>query len=590
MKKVITLVLTLCLLASVISVCFTTTVSAANMTDVSFGIHSGTGAADSNIVADPAVEGGKAFYVSAGGTRPNLKLTWTGSKYAITLTTGTTYTVKFDYYLTAFNNGDFSLYYGASATASGQRAAVTNVTSSGFSGAFVGDGKWHTAAYTFTANVPTGGGVTLENLFLTYMNLTGYIKNIVVVTEGTDAGAYSTTVSTGNPNGYNFINRPSGAFNNYGGSTSAYSSVTTADGDLVIVAGSDTNKAPTHKNSVGWYSNYTPVVWCNNSTSTVQDIAANTTYIVTVRYKVSDNTGTATVGIGTCNANDKTTLAPVTGSGSHQAYCWNLETVTGNTDDWQTISARINVQAATYLKLLIAGPSGAKFTIDTYDITTVNVTLANAATVYYNDNGVESMKAVYAGTSHTVFGQDTEKEFLGWYSDPEFTTPSTVAVDGETVYARYVGDATAYELVNQGSIRAEDANATPYVSAGLRFKGRVTEDFRASATEIGFYAVPTAALNGASVADYLAADGSMAISTKVKADDLEEEIVYEVSTDNYGTKFYDYQLIITGLTRKGETASLLGTEITCVMYMITNGQTVYSNAISYSYNQVAGIQ
>ena len=81
-----------------------------------------------------------------------------------------------------------------------------------------------------------------------------------------------------------------------------------------------------------------------------------------------------------------------------------------------------------------------------------------------------------------------------------------------------------------------------------------------------------------------------AVSAKVKAEDIEEEIVYEVSTDNYGTKFYDYQMIITGLTRKGETASLLGTEITCVMYMITNGQTVYSNAISYSYNQVAGIQ
>ncbi len=585
MKKVITLVLTICLIASVVSVCLTSTASAANMTDFSFGIHSGTGAADSNIVDDPVVEGGKAFAVSAGDTRPNLKLTWTGNKYAITLTTGTTYTVKFDYYLTTFNSGDFTLYYGASATTAGQRVAVSDVASSGFSSAFAGDGKWHTAAYTFTANVPTGGGATLENLFLTYMNLTGYIKNIVVVIEGTDAGTYSTTVSTGNPNGYNFINRPSGAFNNYGGSTSAYSSVTAVDGDLVIVSGDGTNKAPEYKNSAGWYSNYTPVVWCNNATSTVQDIAADMTYVVTLRYKVSDNSGTATIGIGTSNE-DKASLAPITGSGSHRSYCWNFATVTGNTDGWQTLTAKINVPAATYLKLLIAGPSGAKFTIDTYDITTVDVTLANAAVVYYNDNGVESMKAVYAGTSHTVVGQDTEREFLGWYADPEFTTPSNAAVDGQTVYARYEGDAVAYELVNEGSIRPEDVNADPYVSAGIRFKGRVSESFRASATEIGFYAVPTAALGDMDIADYVATADNVAISAKVKADDM-DEILYAEGTDNYGRKTYDYQLIITGLTRKGVAQNLLDTDITCVMYAVVDGETVFTNTIAYCYNDIA---
>ncbi len=145
------------------------------------------------------------------------------------------------------------------------------------------------------------------------------------------------------------------------------------------------------------------------------------------------------------------------------------------------------------------------------------------------------------------------------------------------------------DLVAEGSIRGEgtDEQTGEYVSAGIRFKGRVSGDFRESASEIGFYAVPTAALNGASIEDYLAsANTSMALSAKVKADGM-EEVVYQVSTDNYGRKSYDYQLIITGLTREGVQVNLLDTEITCVMYAVVNDQTVYTNTQAYCYNDVA---
>ena len=60
-----------------------------------------------------------------------------------------------------------------------------------------------------------------------------------------------------------------------------------------------------------------------------------------------------------------------------------------------------------------------------------------------------------------------------------------------------------------------------------------------------------------------------------------EDIVYAEGDD-----YYDYQIIITGLTRKGVQTNLLDTEITAVLYAVVDGTTVYSNSLAYSYNDV----
>ena len=78
---------------------------------------------------------------------------------------------------------------------------------------------------------------------------------------------------------------------------------------------------------------------------------------------------------------------------------------------------------------------------------------------------------------------------------------------------------------------------------------------------------------------------NVAISGKVMAEGM-NEIIYEVATDSTG-KYYDYQLIITGLTRENVQQNLLDTEITCAMYAVVNGQKVYTNVKAYSYNDVA---
>lgn len=141
------------------------------------------------------------------------------------------------------------------------------------------------------------------------------------------------------------------------------------------------------------------------------------------------------------------------------------------------------------------------------------------------------------------------------------------------------------QMKREGSTRQQEYKDGKYVSAGIRFKGSVSESFRESATEIGFIAAPTAALNGMTMAEYFATPNNTAVSAKVKADGM-NEILYEKTTDKYGRTCYDYQLIITGLTREGVESNLLDTDITCVMYAVVDGVTVYTEAFNYCYNDV----
>ena len=63
------------------------------------------------------------------------------------------------------------------------------------------------------------------------------------------------------------------------------------------------------------------------------------------------------------------------------------------------------------------------------------------------------------------------------------------------------------------------------------------------------------------------------------------EILYDVITNGQTTN-YDYQLIITGLTKEGRTANLLNTKITVTMYAVIDGQTLFGDTKSFSYNDV----
>ncbi len=157
-------------------------------------------------------------------------------------------------------------------------------------------------------------------------------------------------------------------------------------------------------------------------------------------------------------------------------------------------------------------------------------------------------------------------------------------IDNVVITKTKIAETEDIAMQQVSSIRSEQAATPekPYVSAGIRFKSRVTAEFRTNASELGFIAVPNDALGGGDIADY---KGNLAVTAKVKADGM-DEIVYEVGTDAYGEKYYDYQLILTGLTREGVSSNLLDTKITVAMYAVVDGKTVYTESVSYSYNDV----
>ncbi len=170
-------------------------------------------------------------------------------------------------------------------------------------------------------------------------------------------------------------------------------------------------------------------------------------------------------------------------------------------------------------------------------------------------------------------------------ADTTYTITATDISGNKTEHTIYM-KRTCLEMVRVGSIRTEKHQNGKYVSAGVRYKGRVYEDYRETADELGFVAVPTAVLNGKNVAEYMQQPDNEVVTAKVKSNGM-SEIVYAVGTDSDGNKYYDYQFILTGLTREGKTINLLDTELTVAMYSVINGQTVYGETIAYSYNDVA---
>ncbi len=148
-----------------------------------------------------------------------------------------------------------------------------------------------------------------------------------------------------------------------------------------------------------------------------------------------------------------------------------------------------------------------------------------------------------------------------------------------------VEEQTSEEMLNMGSIRKEKVTEDAYTSAGIRFRARVSDATRDAASEIGFVAVPTAYLGEASIADYVATEGNKAVIAKVKSAD--KEIVYDIDNDFYQRGYVDYQMIMTGLTRNDTDKNLLGTKMTVALYVTIDGVTTYTDALSFSYNDIA---
>ncbi len=124
------------------------------------------------------------------------------------------------------------------------------------------------------------------------------------------------------------------------------------------------------------------------------------------------------------------------------------------------------------------------------------------------------------------------------------------------------------------SIRFENKDADPYVSAGIRFRGTLSADQMADATEIGFVAAPYNAVASNAEWYMFNADGTLktAIAKSVSCYDSAsgKDVVY--SEDN-GNK--SYQLVLTNLSNASG-STYYDLEIAAVMYVKTaEGYTYY---------------
>lgn len=123
------------------------------------------------------------------------------------------------------------------------------------------------------------------------------------------------------------------------------------------------------------------------------------------------------------------------------------------------------------------------------------------------------------------------------------------------------------------SIRRPSGEGEEYQSAGLRFRGRVTDSDKLISA--GFVIIPTALVNG---------DITVNTTNAIVCETGIDEIVYY-----YGADYRDFQVKLTGLSSVDGSKNLTDTAMTCVMFVrLDDGSIVYSDASSVAYSDIAG--
>lgn len=228
-----------------------------------------------------------------------------------------------------------------------------------------------------------------------------------------------------------------------------------------------------------------------------------------------------------------------------------------------------------YIQFAITVPVGESITnvvwLYGFEITTTSegsaadyITFVDGEDVYYTSVGaIDTLPKGQAA--------DDDNEFLGWFDGDDKLVTSVPTSAGTVLTAKY---GVAGKGTVAASIRKVGGSGVDYISAGIRFRGRLSNDIVNAASEVGFVLVP----NGQPV------NSSMAIKAVNK--DATKHIVYDVIYDGYT----DYQVILTGLTREGSTASLCAMKIDVYFYYVLDGVTYYEgNVVTKSYDDIVAM-
>ncbi len=453
-KRIVGLLLAVMLIFSVCTVAFAE--ESTELTANDLGVTAGNNIA---LYDDPVVAGEKVFRLNTTSSRPNFELADTvDNTKPFEPVAGKHYTVKFDYYLEANTNAlDFTLYYGAISAYSGNydKKSITGKMS-GISTNFIGDGKWHTGAISFTAAEVKGkvNGVAdqvLPYLYLTYYAgegkvMDGYLKNITIIEDDAEVDFSNNTYDLG----YYFDENGDLKENLTYTRNTEFIPLTTTNiskndaGEYVVTPSSDTFEVTTNNRKIAAYE----YLSLPSSTGALAGSfggfgAWNTVFVV--KYKVTKIGDSGFAGLGVGRASDT----------SANTCLYNSVQHTSTTSEWKYYLAAIQGEASSVnkLRLVVAG-IGSEIVIDTVQVAIAGYIHGDPKTGYntgitcYNDNGALKVYAQYDGTSliyapeNGYMGEESDT----WCSDQALTTPvETTPVDNTTLST--VGTKTAVKMV-----------------------------------------------------------------------------------------------------------------------------------------------
>ena len=441
LKKVVSLLLSVLMLASVCVCAFAeTTGNATTYNDL--GVTDGS---NKKVYDDPTGTGDKVLRLDVSNNRPNFELADpTDKSTAFKPVAGTIYTIKFDYYVDQAELGaNFTLHYGAqSLHAEGYSKVSFTSTNIGILGAGEYDGKWHTALMTFKAEAKTGnvGGVAnqpLEKLYLTTYysgNVKVYFKNIEINTEtGTDTVLYKNAT-------YDLKNyfKADGKANTamFDGYIASKMTASTYDFEkgYAVIRPENNGYAPV---GPGGSTRYFKVA-SGTSSSDAAKAVAGYNYAVVVKYKILKATTTGdktTVGIGISTQNN------FNGWTNTDVYA-NVGQRDVADDDWRYLYATFRPTHDGYICIPVTG-TDAEIAIEYVQIAEAHTD--NAFINFFNDNGAGiSVEAGYKGCDITTVGANEYnlklgEKFMGLYDNAHCTgvPVTTFSTNGVFLYAKY---------------------------------------------------------------------------------------------------------------------------------------------------------
>lgn len=571
-KKVVSVLLSVLMLVSFCTVAFAETTEAPKPQD--FGLYSGSGIG--SYVDDPTGSGETVIKGKMGNGRYNLRIADPADlSKPFVVEAGKYYTITFDYLVNSTTSGNigFDPYYGLkdsgnAADGTAGRKAVEDVATSGLSKKFVGDGKWHTAAVSFLAAPPEiykndALAETLNNIYITYydtVGIDGYFKNFTIVEETDATGLYS-EYTTDMKAHLSCITSTT-----YGSSMAAAAAEGT--GNLIL---SGANATAFSKGSDAWVRHRAII----NSGKTRYIIYPNVSYTMTLKYRVVNNAGWISVGLGYAKSGVSDT--------GDSSYAVVAEKITDTTDhEWRTLEATFTPtldsgKTRAYPRIIMSSSTTA-CSIEIESVEILGTGMPNAPIVTYYDNGKVEKRVDYIGASIIVepdngyLGEESE----GWCTDTALTTLTDKVPASANLYAQY--DAVVIDNFNMNKL----VKAWDYSHVATLKKGSVTVN-NSSGMAFVLPAYDAPATGGSGGYDYYQFASEQEYIVIIDFADITEGAV---KTEGASA---NRNLTLMGATSAGQSGGRdTGIEVSATPEFLTSADEAISGTAVYHFTRAAG--